>query len=56
MVILFLAPTLEELGWRGYGVDSLRSKFSLFKTTMLFAVIWGLWHLPLFFIQWLLST
>jgi membrane protease YdiL (CAAX protease family) len=51
MLILFLAPTLEEFGWRGYGVDSLRSKFSLFKTTMVFAVIWGLWHLPLFFIH-----
>jgi membrane protease YdiL (CAAX protease family) len=51
LLILFLAPTLEELGWRGYGVDSLRSKFDLFKTTMLFAVLWGLWHLPLFFIH-----
>jgi uncharacterized protein len=51
VVILFLAPTFEELGWRGYGVDSLRSKFSLFKTSMLFALLWGLWHLPLFFIN-----
>jgi membrane protease YdiL (CAAX protease family) len=51
LLILFLAPTLEELGWRGYGVDSLRSKFDLFMTTMLFAVLWALWHLPLFFIE-----
>jgi len=51
LLIMFLAPTLEELGWRGYGVDSLRSKFSLFQTTMLFALLWGLWHLPLFFIH-----
>jgi membrane protease YdiL (CAAX protease family) len=51
LLILFLAPTLEELGWRGYGVDSLRSKFNLFKTTMLFALLWALWHLPLFFIN-----
>jgi membrane protease YdiL (CAAX protease family) len=50
-VILFLAPTLEELGWRGYGVDSLRSRFGLFRTTMLFAPLWGFWHLPLFFIR-----
>lgn len=47
----FLAPALEELGWRGYGVDSLRSRFNLFYTTLLFAILWGLWHLPLFFIQ-----
>jgi uncharacterized protein len=51
ILILFLAPTFEELGWRGYGVDSLRSKFSLFRTTLIFAVLWALWHLPLFFIR-----
>jgi membrane protease YdiL (CAAX protease family) len=49
VLILFLAPTFEELGWRGYGVDSIRSKFNLFNTTMIFAVLWGLWHVPLFF-------
>jgi membrane protease YdiL (CAAX protease family) len=45
----FMAPVLEELGWRGYGVDSLRAHFNLFSTSMLFALLWGLWHLPLFF-------
>lgn len=34
---IFLAPALEELGWRGYGVDSLRSRFSLFGT---FSLLW----------------
>ncbi len=51
IAIIFLAPMLEELGWRGYGVDSLRSYFNLFKTSLLFAIIWALWHLPLFFIN-----
>jgi uncharacterized protein len=51
LFILFMAPTVEELGWRGYGVDSLRSKMDLFKTSMVFGVLWGLWHLPLFFIK-----
>ena len=49
LLILILAPTFEELGWRGYGVDSIRSKFSLFKTTLIFGILWALWHLPLFF-------
>ncbi|MCX6049291.1 MAG: CPBP family intramembrane metalloprotease, partial [Chloroflexi bacterium] len=26
-----------------------RSKFSLFKTTLIFGILWALWHLPLFF-------
>lgn len=51
LLIVFLAPMLEELGWRGYGVDSLRCNFNLFKTTILFACIWAIWHLPLFFIN-----
>jgi hypothetical protein len=44
-----MAPRFEELGWRGYGVDSIRSRFTLFKTTVLFGVLWALWHVPLFF-------
>jgi len=51
MIILVLVPVLEELGWRGYGVDSLASKFNLFKTSIIFAALWGIWHLPVFFID-----
>ncbi len=48
---LLLAPIIEELGWRGYGVDSLRAYFNLFSTSMLFGLLWGVWHLPTFFIK-----
>lgn len=51
LLIIFLAPLMEELGWRGYGVDSLKSHFNLFQTTLLFAALWALWHVPLFFIN-----
>jgi membrane protease YdiL (CAAX protease family) len=51
MVILALVPVLEELGWRGYGVDSLASKFNLFTTSLIFGILWGVWHLPVFFIE-----
>lgn len=51
MIILVLVPVLEELGWRGYGVDSLASKFNLFKTSLIFGALWGIWHLPVFFIK-----
>ena len=49
--ILFLAPTMEEIGWRGYGVDALRSKYNLFKTTLIFYILWAVWHIPLFFVN-----
>lgn len=51
IIPIVLAPLIEELGWRGYGVDSLRSHFNLFNTSLLFAALWGAWHLPLFFIK-----
>jgi uncharacterized protein len=51
LLVVFMAPVFEELGWRGYGVDSLRSYLDLFRTTILFAVLWSTWHMPLFFID-----
>jgi membrane protease YdiL (CAAX protease family) len=51
LVIPVLAPALEEMGWGGYGIDSLRSKCGLFRTSLIFGALWGVWHLPLFFIQ-----
>ena len=50
-VMLFLAPALEELAWHSYGTDSLRSRFSLLTTSMIFAVFWAFWHFPLSFIK-----
>jgi len=51
MVILALVPVLEELGWRSYGVDAIRSKNNLFRTSLYFGLLWGVWHLPVFFIK-----
>lgn len=49
--MLFLAPLAEELAWHSYGTDCLRARFSLFKTSMIFALFWALWHFPLSFIK-----
>ncbi len=52
LISVILAPTFEETGWRGYGVDSLRRNGrSLFISTLIFAALWALWHLPLFLIK-----
>jgi uncharacterized protein len=50
-VMLFGAACFEELGWRGYGVDSLRSRYNYFTATVVFALLWALWHCPLFFVN-----
>ncbi len=51
LIILILAAAFEELGWRGYAFDSLNSRFNLFQATLIFALLWAAWHLPLFFIN-----
>jgi membrane protease YdiL (CAAX protease family) len=45
--MLVIAPVLEELGWHSYGTDCLRSKMNLFKTSLVFGLFWGIWHMPL---------
>lgn len=49
--LLIAAPIIEELGWHAYGTDSLRSRFNLFSTCLIFALYWALWHAPLAGIQ-----
>jgi len=50
VLFLILAACFEELGWRGYGVESLSVSRSYFEATAIFGVFWSLWHLPMFFI------
>lgn len=49
-LLLLLAAGFEELGWRGYAVESLNTNRSYFRATAIFGVLWSLWHLPMFFI------
>ena len=49
--LLIIAPLLEELAWHSYGTDCLRSRFNLLKTSVIFSLFWGVWHIPLSFIN-----
>lgn len=51
LLILILAATFEELGWRGYAFDSLQSRFNYFKASLIFGILWSLWHFPLIFVN-----
>lgn len=49
-VTLLGAAIVEELAWHSYGTDTLIRRMSVFTASMIFTVIWVLWHLPLSFI------
>ena len=51
LLTILLAAIIEEVGWRGYGEDSVASYFSWFTESVIFGVVWALWHLPLFWIE-----
>ena len=50
-VTITVASIIEEVGWKGYCEDSIGQYMNWFWESMLFGVLWSLWHLPLIFIQ-----
>jgi membrane protease YdiL (CAAX protease family) len=38
----------EELGWRGYALPRMMSRFSPLVASLGLGVLWAIWHVPLF--------
>ncbi len=47
LLLLLMAATFEELGWRGYAFAALSQGRGRLQATLLFSGLWSLWHLPL---------
>jgi uncharacterized protein len=48
---LILGPLGEELGWRGYAFPRLLVRFNPLLASLILGAIWGIWHLPAFFLS-----
>ena len=46
---LISGPISEEFGWRGFLSDIMIDEKNIFRSSIIIGLIWGLWHLPLFF-------
>ena len=51
LALLFLAALFEEMGWRGYAFEWLEKGRSFLAASLIFGVIWSLWHLPLLLVN-----
>ena len=47
--LLILGPLSEEIGWRGFALDRLQSRWNAMTSSLIIGVVWSFWHLPLFF-------
>jgi membrane protease YdiL (CAAX protease family) len=50
LIVFFGGPLSEELGWRGFALPKLQSRYNAFTASLIIGVMWGLWHLPAFWI------
>jgi len=50
-MILLLNALPEEYGWRGFALGPMLNRSSALAASLILGLLWGLWHLPLHFIE-----
>ena len=48
-LMLFIGGGQEEFGWRGYAQEPLQEQMGVLPASLVIGLIWGIWHLPLWF-------
>lgn len=46
LYMVFFTGLAEEIGWRGYALPELQTKYTAEKSSWILGILWGLWHIP----------
>ena len=46
ILVVFTGATGEELGWRGFALPRLQSRFGALTASIMIGLWWGIWHAP----------
>ena len=52
LVLVFVSDPgpVEEFGWRGFALPLLQRRMSALRASLILGVVWGVWHVPAFYI------
>ncbi len=48
--VMIVGGGSEEIGWRGLLLSKLLERISPLKATLIVSLVWGIWHVPLWFL------
>jgi uncharacterized protein len=48
--IMIIGGGQEEIGWRGYALPKLQTKYNATVSTLILGALWSVWHLPMIYV------